>query len=122
MATEDWPADLAKIEWSGYRIGRAETVRRTTIEDGAVRQARHVTRGREVRQFNALVKFSESLDFMDWIKDHGDAAFNFSYPDNVEREVRIVGGQGAVALESVTGELRLDGERYLRATIEIEEI
>ena len=120
MAAVDWPWALATVEWSGYGRTSDPNVRRTELEDGAVRQVKRVSRPLEVRTITVSVKQSNLDAFNDWLRANANGFFNWhDIEDDTVRDARIRGGAGAVNLVAVAGN-RLDDERFFRGTLQLE--
>ena len=120
MAAVDWPWALATVEWSGYARTSDPNVRRTELEDGAVRQVKRVSRPFEVRTITVSVKQSNLDAFNDWLRTNANDFFNWhDIEDDTVRDARIRGGAGAVSLVAVAGD-RLGDERFFRGTLQLE--
>ena len=120
MAAVDWPWALATLEWSGYGRTSDANVRRTELEDGAVRQVKRVSRPLDVRTITVSVKQSNLDAFNDWLRAYAHGFFNWhDIEDDTVRDARIRGGAGAVSLVAVSGD-RLDNERFFRGTLQLE--
>lgn len=121
-----WPDSIVTIVWPGYQMGSDSTVRRTSLEDGAVRQAVTVAKALATWTFTANVSLNNVAAFQTWLRANGDGWFTMNdlrLPGQsaaTQRSVRIRGGQGSVTLASVQSDVRLNNNRYMSATITVE--
>ena len=117
MAAIDWPWDLCNIEMDGYVLAPDDNVRRTSFEDGFVRQARTNSNPREAKRFRIFLKESNLVAFKAWAKTYAHTWFNFQAPDDIltegdmtTKEYRVRGGYAGLATLTRLDGRRLDGE------------
>ena len=118
MATFPW-ADVS-VDWPGYELGADTDVTRTELADGAVRQARTAERVFDIRRVEIAVQETKLFAVRDWFRDHAGEFFEWRDLDGDDRQVRVRGGFGAISFSAVPGRLKLHGERFYRAALELE--
>lgn len=117
MAAASWPA-YARIQASGYELGAGTTVARTELDDGAVRQARTVTRPITQRTVVAEIPGPRLLDFRAWAEAHAARYFLARDLDGQSRGMRVVGGVGGITYRQVT---RRSGPALWEASLVLED-
>ena len=94
MAT--WP-DYARVSAEEYSLQQDSDVERTTLEDGAVQQARRYTEAFDARRISVVLTETDYPRWMTWARQYGHTWFAWrDTEDGVVRQVRIRGGLGAV--------------------------
>lgn len=115
-----FPWNLVRVRWAGYGHTPDADVRRTSLEDGAVRQSRTAALAMTVRAVTVECKLSNEPAVREWIDDFAHDFFTFQDLDGTARQVRVRGGRAGAPLEAVDGPVRLDGERFMRGRWELE--
>lgn len=101
--------DYALILAPGYQVGRASDVQRTTMEDGAVRQAKVYTAAPKLRTIEVLLESdADQARFDAWAGESAHAPFAWVDPeDGTARNVVVQGGHGGITYRAqVTPGLR----------------
>lgn len=116
MAT--WP-EYAPVAADGYGVQEREAVRRTSFEDGGVRQARAFTNAFTERRVTAVLESdADRIRFRDWAAAHAHEWFAWADPeDGTLRRVRVVGGAGGIDYRASIGPSRT---RSWRARLALE--
>ena len=115
-----WPT-YARILWDGFSVTPDNDVHRTEFDDGTVRQAKSLSRVLRVRAFDFQVKASDKAAFNTWLEDNTATSFGFwDTDDEMQRTVKIRGGQGNVPMVADGSGARYDGERFWRGHVELE--
>jgi len=118
-----WP-DYALVEAADYTLAADSNVRRTTFEDGAIRQERQFSGAAVIRRIRArLLTDADQRAFRAWALDHAHSWFDFPAPDDdlaaspAPRRVRVRGGLGGIEVVADTSGIT----RTWRAELELEE-
>ena len=102
MVAASWPA-YARLRATGYELSAGTTTTRTEFDDGAVRQARTVTRPVTRRTVAAEIPGARLPDFRAWAETY--AARYFLVTDLVDgqpRGMRVVGGVGGITYRQIS--------------------
>ena len=99
MAIASWP-DYARIN-ARQVVTAAPSVRRTEFDDGAVRQARTVSRPIVRVEIEADVPGDRFAAFRTWANLHADTYFTVTALGTGRGRMRVVGGVGGIAYEQV---------------------
>ena len=112
-----WPS-YALVDRDAYGQQQDSDVARTTLEDGAIQQARRYTEAFDVRQVEAVLKTdADYVRWMAWARQYGHTWFGWrDTEDATTRQVRIRGGLGAVERTPVIH----GGQRTWRLSLELE--
>ena len=89
----------AQVVADGYTVGRASDVQRTTLEDGAVRQAKVYTAAPKLRTIEVLLESdADQARFDSWASSSAHVPFAWTDPeDGTVRNVVVQGGHGGIA-------------------------
>lgn len=98
-----WPA-YAQVVADGYTVGRAADVQRTTLEDGARRQAKVYTAAPKLRTIEVLLADDADMRRFDaWAGTSAHAPFAWVDPeDGTARSVVVQGGHGGITYRAET--------------------
>ena len=99
MAIARWP-DYARIN-ARQTVSAAPSVRRTEFDDGAIRQARTVSRPIVRVEIEADVPGDRFAAFRTWANLHADRYFTVTALGTGRGRMRVVGGVGGIAYEQV---------------------
>ena len=100
---------MAAAVWPSYAIIQADVelsagtaVGRTELDDGAVRQARTVTRPVRRQTVTAQIPDARLVEFQAWAQSHADRYFLFADAvDSQQRGVRVVNGVAGIVIRQV---------------------
>ena len=113
-----WPA-YASVAAADYEVRSDPDVRRTALEDGAVRQERTATAALTRRLVKVhLSSDADRIRFQAWAAANAHTWTEWTDPDDgVGRRVRVRGGVGAISYRAVVSRA---GQRRWEATLELE--